>query len=77
AIIKGDRKSLSIASASIIAKVYRDELMKKANEKYPNYMFSINKGYGTRKHREVIESIGVSKIHRSSFVATYLSKLSL
>ncbi|MBI2031083.1 MAG: ribonuclease HII [Candidatus Levybacteria bacterium] len=67
AIIKGDQKSISIAAASIIAKVYRDKLMRKLNKKYPGYGFSKNKGYGTKKHREALKKYGLSKIHRKSF----------
>lgn len=67
AIIKGDRKSISIASASIIAKVHRDKLMKKLHQKYPMYGFLKNKGYGTKKHREAIKKYGLSDIHRKSF----------
>ncbi len=66
-IIKGDRRSLSIASASIIAKVYRDNLMNKLDKKYPEYYFSNNKGYGTKIHREALKKFGLSEIHRSSF----------
>lgn len=68
AIIKGDQKSLSIASASIIAKVYRDHLMREASNVYPNYGFSNNKGYGTKIHRLAIGIHGVSKFHRLAFV---------
>jgi len=67
AIIKGDRKSISIAAASIIAKVYRDKLMRKLNRKYPGYGFSKNKGYGTKRHRDALKKLGLSKIHRTSF----------
>lgn len=67
AIIKGDRKSISIASASIIAKVYRDKYMKHLNKLYPNYGFSNNKGYGTKKHQSMIKTFGLSKVHRTSF----------
>lgn len=67
AIIKGDRKSISIAAASIIAKVYRDRLMRKLNLKYPGYGFAANKGYGTKFHRESLKKQGLSKIHRTSF----------
>ena len=67
-IIKGDQKSLSIASASIIAKVYRDNLMREANKSFPNYLFAQNKGYGTSIHRKAIETYGISKFHRISFV---------
>lgn len=67
-IVKGDQKSLSIASASIIAKVYRDNLMREANKSFPNYMFAQNKGYGTLEHRNAIENYGASKFHRIAFV---------
>lgn len=66
-IIKGDQKSLSIAAASIIAKVHRDKLMKNLDKKYPEYNFAKNKGYGTKEHQEAIKKYGFSKIHRSSF----------
>ena len=66
-IIKGDQKSISIAAASIIAKVYRDKLMKKLNRKYPGYGFSRNKGYGTKYHQKAMRKYGLSDIHRTSF----------
>lgn len=68
AIVKGDQKSLSIASASILAKVYRDNLMKEYAGKYPNYSFEINKGYGTLKHRNAIKEFGICDIHRTAFI---------
>ena len=67
AIIKGDRKSISIAAASIIAKVYRDKLMRKLNRKYPGYGFARNKGYGTKLHQQALKKYGLSDIHRTSF----------
>lgn len=67
AIIKGDQKSISIAAASILAKVYRDRLMKKLHRKYPMYRFSKNKGYGTLEHREAIGQYGLCSQHRTSF----------
>lgn len=67
AIIKGDRKSISIAAASIIAKVHRDSLMKDIAPKYPSYKFDVNKGYGTADHRTAISAFGLSKLHRTSF----------
>ena len=67
AIIKGDRKSISIAAASIIAKVHRDSLMKKLSKKYPQYGFGKHKGYGTKAHQAAIKKHGLSKIHRTSF----------
>lgn len=67
-ITKGDSLSLSIASASIIAKVYRDNLMKnKYHKKYPQYGFDTNVGYGTKKHKEAILSFGLTEIHRKSY----------
>lgn len=67
AIIKGDRKSITIASASIIAKVYRDRLMVLMHKKYPFYDFENNKGYGTEIHRKALKKFGLSEIHRLSF----------
>ncbi|MEK7186567.1 MAG: ribonuclease HII [Patescibacteria group bacterium] len=66
-IIKGDRKSISIAAASIIAKVHRDGLMRKLNRKYPQYGFFQNKGYGTKFHQTAIKNHGLSDLHRTSF----------
>lgn len=67
-VIKGDAHSASIACASIIAKVYRDNLMKKYHEIYPNYDFNNNSGYGTKKHIDGIKEYGITKIHRKSFL---------
>ena len=67
-VIKGDRKSASIACASIIAKVYRDNLMKEYDSKYPGYDFSNNVGYGTKKHLEGLKEQGATEIHRQSFI---------
>lgn len=66
-IIHGDSISVSIAAASIIAKVYRDNLMRKLHHKYPEYNFWENKGYGTTFHRDALKKYGLSKIHRTSF----------
>ena len=76
AIIKGDTKSISIAAASIIAKVYRDKLMTSLNKKskYKKYNWAKNKGYGTKEHREIIRKHGISRLHRKQFVETWLSK---
>ncbi len=68
AIIRGDQISLSIASASIIAKVYRDELMTKAHILFPDYNFAQNKGYGTLAHRNALKKFGASRFHRSAFI---------
>ena len=66
-IIKGDANSLSIAAASIIAKVTRDELMAKYDQEFPGYDFAQNAGYGTAKHLEGLKKYGVTTIHRTSF----------
>ena len=66
-IIKGDTKSVSIAAASIVAKVTRDRLMKDYSLQYPEYSFDKNMGYGTKEHLEAIHQYGPSPIHRKSF----------
>ena len=66
-IIKGDANSLSIAAASIVAKVTRDNLMKDYDSQYPGYDFVANAGYGTAKHLEGLDKLGVTPIHRTSF----------
>lgn len=66
-LIKGDAQSYSIAAASIVAKVYRDRLMKKYAEEFPNYQFENNAGYGTKAHLEGLENYGITPIHRRSF----------
>jgi ribonuclease HII len=66
-IIGGDRISVSIAAASIVAKVYRDALMKELDLKYPGYFFAQNKGYGSIAHRQVLTAQGRCEIHRKSF----------
>lgn len=72
AIKKGDEISASIAAASIVAKVYRDNLMQSLSTKYPNYNFAKNKGYGTRDHQHAIRSNGFCQIHRTGFNLKYL-----
>lgn len=67
AIIRGDAKVLSIAAASIVAKVVRDALMVGQHRLYPNYAFDVHKGYGTAKHQAALKKHGVSAIHRKSF----------
>ncbi|MBI2019024.1 ribonuclease HII [Candidatus Daviesbacteria bacterium] len=67
AVADGDKICASISAASIIAKVYRDKLMKKLAVKYPLYKFGKHKGYGTKFHQEAIRKYGLSKIHRTSF----------
>jgi ribonuclease HII len=71
-VIKGDTKSISIACASIIAKVYRDELMLKYHEKYSCYGFDKNVGYGTEEHVLSIKKHGITPIHRKSFLKNIL-----
>lgn len=66
-IIKGDQKSKSIAAASIVAKEIRDEIMNEYDLKYPEYDFSNNKGYLTKKHKTAISTFGPCIIHRKSF----------
>ena len=66
-IIRGDAKYLSIAAASILAKTYRDELMQKTHEFFPNYNWKNNKGYPTKEHRLGIKKYGITKYHRKSF----------
>jgi len=66
-IVKGDGKSISIAAASIIAKVTRDRKMKDLSALYPEYGFHRNKGYGTKAHHEALKKYGVSPIHRKTF----------
>ena len=66
-IIKGEDRSISIAAASIVAKVYRDNIMKEFHKKYPIYLFDQNMGYGTKKHFAAIEANGICPIHRKSF----------
>ena len=66
-IIKGDAKSLSIAAASILAKVYRDDLMLEYAKEYPGYDFENNKGYGTKKHLMALDEIGITPIHRKTY----------
>lgn len=71
-VIKGDAKSASIACASIIAKVYRDNLMQEYAKIYPQYGFERNSGYGTEEHIEAIKKYGICKIHRKSFLKNIL-----
>lgn len=75
-IIKGDKLSKSIAAASIVAKVVRDELMYEYDKIYPNYDFKNNKGYLTKKHREAIKKYGPIEIHRKTFepIKSYYNK---
>ena len=67
-IISGDSKFISIASASIVAKVSRDNLMERLEKKYSGYLIFKNKGYGTREHFSLIKKNGITKLHRKSFL---------
>lgn len=71
-VVKGDTKSASIMCASIIAKVYRDELMIKYHEEFPQYDFINNVGYGTKTHVDAINKYGLCKYHRKSFLKNYI-----
>ena len=75
-IIKGDAKSLTIAAASVIAKVTRDHMMDELHEKYPYYNFKKNKGYPTKEHVEAIRKYGIIKEHRKTYgpVKDYIEK---
>lgn len=72
-IIKGDALSYNIASASILAKVYRDRLMIELSKKYPQYNFAKHKGYGTKEHIEALKLYGKCPIHRNSFIKNFIS----
>ena len=76
-IIKGDSKSLSIAAASVIAKVTRDRMLIELDKKYPMYDFKHNKGYPTKKHLEAINQYGIIDLHRKSYapVKEYLERI--
>ena len=74
-IVKGDQKSISIAAASILAKVSRDRYILKLSEKYPQYGFEKHKGYGTKLHTDAILKYGPSPIHRKTFLKKLLGDL--
>jgi ribonuclease HII len=77
-IVKGDGKYASIAAASILAKTYRDEFMKKLSIDYPQYRWEINKGYATAIHRQAVKKYGISPNHRKTFLKNlYQLKLDL
>ena len=71
-VIKGDAKSLSIAAASIVAKVTRDRMMLEVDKEFPEYNFAKHKGYGTKLHREILLEKGPCKYHRKSFLKKIL-----
>lgn len=72
-IIKGDAKSVSIAAASIVAKVTRDRMMEQYDEMFPGYGFASNKGYGAQGHIEAIKQLGATPIHRKSFIRNFVT----
>ncbi len=71
-IIKGDAKSISIACASVIAKVTRDRMMYEYDKLYPEYGFAKHKGYGTAQHIEAVKEFGASPIHRLTFIKNFI-----
>lgn len=73
-VVKGDAKSVSIAAASILAKVSRDRYMKEIDKKYPEYQFAKHKGYGTKLHYEMIEEHGICDEHRRTFLKKILGE---
>ena len=70
-IIKGDQRLFTIACASILAKVYRDQMLKRVSQKYARYAIEKNKGYGTKEHLNAIKKYGMTKLHRKSFLKKY------
>ncbi len=66
-MVKGDRRSLSIAAASVLAKTARDALMRELDEDYPGYGFAQHKGYGTPQHRTALKKLGKCPVHRKTF----------
>jgi ribonuclease HII len=73
-IIKGDAKSVSIAAASILAKVTRDHMMAEYDEIYPGYGFAKHKGYGTAAHIQALKELGPCPIHRRSFIKNFVAE---
>ena len=73
-IVKGDAKSMSIAAASILAKVSRDRLLLEYDQKYPRYQYAKHKGYGTKLHTDLIKEHGPCEIHRLSFLKNILGE---
>jgi ribonuclease HII len=76
-VVKGDATYYSIAAASILAKVVRDEYMKKLSSEFPGYGWETNMGYGSKKHRDAIKEIGINEQHRISFLGNILPKNNL
>ncbi len=73
-VVKGDAKSMSIAAASILAKVSRDRFMLEIDKEYPQYQFAKHKGYGTKLHYEMLTEYGVSPCHRMSFLKSFFGE---
>ncbi len=73
-VVKGDEKELAIATASIIAKVWRDRLIIRLAKKYPEYDLAANKGYGTRRHRQALATFGPTRLHRLSFAPCQMGR---
>ena len=71
AVVKGDSRSASIAAASILAKVTRDDYMEELASRYPQYGFEVHKGYGTKRHYQAIEEFGMCPAHRRSFLKKF------
>lgn len=71
AVVKGDSRSASIAAASILAKVTRDDYMEELASQYPQYGFEVHKGYGTRRHYQALEEFGMCPAHRRSFLKKF------
>jgi ribonuclease HII len=71
--IKGDQRLCSLGGASILAKTHRDSYMKKMSKKFPEYLFDIHKGYGTRKHLLMIKKYGPCPLHRKTFLKSLIS----
>ena len=67
-IVSGDSKFIAISSASIVAKLFRDKLMERLEKKYSGYLIFKNKGYGTKEHLSIIKKIGITNLHRKSFL---------
>lgn len=73
-VVKGDAKSMSIAAASILAKVSRDRFMLELDKEYPQYQFAKHKGYGTKLHYEMLTEHGISPCHRMTFLKSFIGE---
>ena len=77
AVVDGDAKSLSIAAASVVAKVVRDRWMARMERRYPGYGFGVHKGYGTKRHLAALETLGPCRIHRRSYAPVMKAEAAL